>query len=370
MMSRLNRAAAASAVRRRGAVGVRTPAPRRGRYRAVLRCAVLIPAIAMVAGCGESAERGDGLHVVATTGMIADVATNVGGGHVTVEALMGPGIDPHMYRASAGDVRRLAGADLILYNGLHLEAAMADVLGEMGRRGRTLAVAETIPHDRLLAPPEFAGAFDPHVWFDVSLWLHVVEAVADALAEADPEHEADYRRNAAAYGEELEALHRWVLGRAEELPAEQRVLVTAHDAFNYFGRAYGFEVRGLQGINTAAEAGTADVQQLAAFIAERRIPAMFVETSVPRRTIEAVQAAVRARGFEARIGEALYSDAMGSPGTEEGTYIGMVRHNVNTIVGALGGAPAASGASATPGTAATPAASATSGADTVPGGSR
>jgi manganese/zinc/iron transport system substrate-binding protein len=311
----------------------------------------------MLVACGGDTADADGLNVVATIGMIGDAAANIGGDHVRVTVLMGPGVDPHMYKASAGDVRRLAGADLILYNGLHLEAAMADVLAEMGRRGHTVAVAEAIPADRRLAPPEFAGAWDPHVWFDVSLWLHAVEAVADALVRADPAHEADYRRNAAAYAERLEALHAWVLQRAAELPAERRVLVTAHDAFNYFGRAYGFEVRGLQGINTAAEAGTADVQQLAAFIAERRIPAMFVETSVPRRTIEAVQAAVRARGFEARIGDPLFSDAMGDAGTEEGTYIGMIRHNVNTIVGALmngsaaepgagTGAPAAAGAGA------------------------
>jgi manganese/zinc/iron transport system substrate-binding protein len=294
------------------------------------------------AACGGDGERGGdgsgGLRVVATVGMIADAAQNIGGPHVRVESLMGPGVDPHMYKASAGDVRRLAGAELILYNGLHLEAAMAEVLAEMGGRGRRVAaVAESVPTDRLLAPPEFAGAYDPHVWFDVSLWLYAVEAVADALADADPENETDYRRNAEVYRAELEALDMWVRERLAVLPAERRVLVTAHDAFNYFGRAYDVEVRGLQGINTAAEAGTADVQRLAAFIAERRIPAVFVETSVPRRTIEAVQAAVRARGFETTIGSPLFSDAMGDAGTPEGTYIGMIRHNVEVIVGALGG---------------------------------
>jgi manganese/zinc/iron transport system substrate-binding protein len=288
-----------------------------------------------LAGCAvENADDGR-LRVVTTIGMIADAAANIGGDRVAVRALMGPGIDPHMYKASAGDVRRLANADLILYNGLHLEAAMADVLGEMRARQRTVAVAEAIPSGRLLAPPEFEGMYDPHVWFDVSLWAVAVEAIAAALVELDPGNEAGYRRNAAAYLAQLDSLHTWVQERSAELPAERRVLVTAHDAFNYFGRAYGFEVRGLQGINTASEAGTADVQRLAAFITERRIPAMFVETSVPLRAIEAVQAAVRSRGFETRIGEPLFSDAMGDPGTAEGTYIGMIRHNVNTIVDAL-----------------------------------
>jgi manganese/zinc/iron transport system substrate-binding protein len=299
----------------------------------LLLAGVLLAATAPA--CAPAAERGEGLHVVATIGMIADVVAGIGGEHVTVQALMGPGVDPHLYKASAGDVRRLAGADVIFYNGLHLEAAMADVLAEMGRRGRTVAVAESVPQSRRLSPPEFAGAYDPHVWFDVSLWLHAVDTITTTLVDVDPANAAAYRRNAAAYRSELEALHAWIAERVATLPAERRVLVTAHDAFNYFGRAYGFEVRGLQGINTAAEAGTADVQQLAAFIAERRIPAIFVETSVPRRTIEAVQAAVRSRGFDAVIGDMLFSDAMGSPGTPEGTYVGMVRHNVNTIVDAL-----------------------------------
>jgi manganese/zinc/iron transport system substrate-binding protein len=291
---------------------------------------------AVAAACGRAEGDADGrLRVVTTIGMIADAAERIGGEHVSVRALMGPGIDPHLYKATAGDVRRLAGADLILYNGLHLEAAMGDVLREMGARQRTVAVAEAIDAALLLAPPEFEGAYDPHVWFDVRLWQEAVRAVHAALRDADPASAAAFDANAAAYLAELDELDAWVRRRVAELPAERRVLVTAHDAFNYFGRAYGFEVRGLQGINTASEAGTADVQRLAAFIVERRIPAIFVETSVPRRTIEAVQAAVRARGFAARIGDELFSDAMGDPATAEGTYPGMIRHNVNTIVDSL-----------------------------------
>jgi manganese/zinc/iron transport system substrate-binding protein len=302
--------------------------------RTVCRAASLLALAALA--CAPAGEPDEArLRVVATVGMIADAAGRIGGEQVRVEALMGPGIDPHLYRASAGDVRRLAGADLILYNGLHLEAAMADVLAEMGGRRRTVAVGEAVPAELLLAPPEFAGMYDPHIWFDVALWRYAVEAVRDALIDADPAHAALYERNAEAYLRELHELDAWVRARVDELPAERRVLVTAHDAFNYFGRAYDFDVRGLQGINTAAEAGTADVQRLAAFIAERRIPAVFVETSVPRRTIEAVQAAVRSRGHEVRIGAPLFSDAMGDAGTPEGTYIGMIRHNVSTIVDEL-----------------------------------
>jgi manganese/zinc/iron transport system substrate-binding protein len=212
---------------------------------------------------------------------------------------------------------------------------MAEVLEEMGGRTRVVAVTDAIPRDRLLAPAEFQGAYDPHVWFDVSMWEMTVDTIASTLAAADPANAAAYRRNAAAYHARLDSLDAYVRAQAARVPGPQRVLVTAHDAFNYFGRAYGFQVRGLQGISTASEAGTGDVQALAEFIARRRIPAVFVESSIPRRTIEAVQEAVRDRGWEVRIGGSLYSDAMGDPGTPQGTYDGMVRHNIDTLVGAL-----------------------------------
>ncbi|HEX8211904.1 MAG TPA: zinc ABC transporter substrate-binding protein [Longimicrobium sp.] len=275
------------------------------------------------------------LNVVTTVGMIRDVVQNVGGEHVHATGLMGPGVDPHLYKASEGDVRRLFRADVVFYGGLHLEAKMAEVLEEMGGRTRVVAVTDGIPRDRLLAPAEFQGAYDPHVWFDVSMWEMTVDTIASTLAAADPANAAAYRRNAAAYHARLDSLDAYVRAQAERVPRPQRVLVTAHDAFNYFGRAYGFQVRGLQGISTASEAGTGDVQALAEFIARRRIPAVFVESSIPRRTIEAVQEAVRDRGWDVRIGGSLYSDAMGNPGTPEGTYDGMVRHNIDTLVGAL-----------------------------------
>ncbi len=275
------------------------------------------------------------IRAVTTIGMISDIVRNVGGERVQVIGLMGPGVDPHLYKATEGDVIRLLEADVVFYNGLHLEAKMGEVLERMRSRTRTVAVTDCIDRSLLLAPPAFEGAYDPHVWFDVTLWMKAVECVRDTLIDMDPANASLYRANAEAYLAQLADLHAYVKAQAARLPPEQRVLITAHDAFNYFGRAYGFEVRGLQGISTATEAGTADVQHLADFIAQRRIRAIFVESSVSPRTIEAVQAAVQARGFNVRIGGQLFSDAMGNPGTAEGTYIGMVRHNIDTIVGAL-----------------------------------
>ena len=297
--------------------------------------ALVAATLAACGGTSDAAPADDGIHAVATTGMIGWAVESVGGERVSVEALMGPGVDPHLYKATASDVRTLSDADVIYYNGLHLEAAMAELLEEMAARRPTVAVTRGLNRDSLLAPPEFAGNYDPHVWFDVEIWMKAVEAVRESLGELDPAGAATYDANAARVTAELRELDAWVHTRVAELEPSQRVLVTAHDAFNYFGRAYGFEVRGLQGISTAAEAGTADVQSLADMIVERRIPAAFVETSIPQRTIEAVQAAVRARGFAMRIGGSLFSDAMGNPGTDEGTYPGMIRHNVNTIVDAL-----------------------------------
>jgi manganese/zinc/iron transport system substrate-binding protein len=278
------------------------------------------------------------IHVVTTTGMIADIAVNIGGERVQVTALMGPGVDPHLYKASEGDVRLLQEADVIFYNGLHLESQLGEVLERMNDFGvKTVAVTDKIDRSLLQSPPEFAGNYDPHIWFDVTLWMQAVEQVQETLLEMDPASGSEYQANAEAYLAELEGLHQYVLEQASSIPAEQRILVTAHDAFNYFGRAYGFEVRGLQGISTEAQAGTADVQALAKFIVEKQIPAVFVESSVPQRNVEAVQAAVEAQGFDVKIGGSLFSDAMGTEGTPEGTYIGMVRHNIDTIAAALAG---------------------------------
>ena len=295
----------------------------------------------LVSGCQQIAVGSAGdlsnrqIRVVTTVGMITDIAQIVGGERVQVEGLMGPGIDPHSYKATEGNVIDLAGADIVFYNGLHLEAKMAEVFEKMGDRITTVAVTDDIDRELLLSPPEFEGQHDPHVWFDVTLWMEAVKRVAKTLSEMDPDHAADYQARAEAYLKELESLHAYAQAQTTQVPPEQRVVITAHDAFNYFGQAYGFEVRGLQGISTATEAGAGDVKALADFIAERRIQAIFVESSVPLRNIEALQAAVRARGFDVQIGGELFSDAMGDWGTKEGTYVGMVRHNVDTIVSAL-----------------------------------
>jgi manganese/zinc/iron transport system substrate-binding protein len=302
---------------------------------------VLVIAALLLAACGQSAEESGGdlserqIKVVATIGMITDIAQIVGGDRVDVTGLMGPGIDPHLYKATEGDVGTLSEADVIFYNGLHLEAKMGEVLERMGGQTTSVAVTSGIDEADLLSPEEFEGQHDPHVWFDVTMWMKAVEVVRDTFIEVDPGSADLYRANADAYLQQLQDLHAYVQEQTARVPEEQRVLITAHDAFNYFGRANDFGVRGLQGISTATEAGTGDVQELADFIVERRIPAIFIESSVPVRNIEAVQAAVQSKGFEVSIGGELFSDAMGNPGTEEGTYIGMVRHNVDTIVGAL-----------------------------------
>ena len=301
---------------------------------------LLLIFLSLLTACSPGAQAGSDasnqpIRAVATIGMITDIVQIVGGDRVDVTGLMGPGVDPHLYKASEGDVALLANAEIIFYNGLHLEAQLGEVLERMQARTRTVAVTDGIDRSLLLNPPEFQGATDPHVWFDVTLWMKAVETVRDSLSEMDPEGADLYVQNAASYLAGLEELHQYVLSQAERVPADKRVLITAHDAFNYFGRAYGFEVRGLQGISTATEVSTADVQALAAFIFEREIPALFVESSVPQRTIEAVQAAVRAQGFQVRIGGQLFSDAMGDPGTPEGSYVGMVRRNIDTIVAAL-----------------------------------
>jgi manganese/zinc/iron transport system substrate-binding protein len=214
---------------------------------------------------------------------------------------------------------------------------MGDILAKMSGDTKTVAVSESVNRDQLLKPPEFEGQYDPHLWFDVTLWMKTVGKVRDTLSEYDPDHTLMYWSNAERYLAKLAELHQYVKTQAARVPSAQRVLVTAHDAFNYFGKAYGFEVRGLQGISTATEAGIADVQELATFIADRRIPAIFVESSVSSRSLEAVKAAVRSKGFNVEIGGELFSDAMGSEGTPAGTYIGMVRHNIDTIVNALTG---------------------------------
>jgi len=275
------------------------------------------------------------IEVVCTTGMVADLAKEIGGNRVNVIGLMGPGVDPHYYKASQGDLKKLEKADLVLYNGLFLEGKMESLFTQVGQSKRVVAVASNLSEDRLLQPPEFEGNFDPHVWFDVELWSQTIDVVVTTLVSVDPEGIEVYRKNGERYLKELQTLDDWVVQELSKIPSSRRVLVTAHDAFGYFGRAYDIEVVGLQGISTVAEYGVNDVTQLVDLIVSREIPAMFVESSVPERSIKAVQQGCIDRGHSVIIGGTLYSDAMGSVGSNGDTYVGMVEENVRTIVSAL-----------------------------------
>jgi manganese/zinc/iron transport system substrate-binding protein len=275
------------------------------------------------------------LRVVATTGMIGDVARNVAGDRAAVTDLMGEGVDPHLYKASPGDMRTLGSAELVLFNGLHLEGRLGEALAPLAKRTRTLAVAEGIAKEKLRTPPEFEGHPDPHVWFDPMLWASAVESIRDALSAADPVGAPVYQANAEAFLVKLRELDSWARAELAAIPKERRVLVTAHDAFGYFGRAYDVEVLAIQGISTDSEASLRDMNALVDILVARKVPAVFVESSVPRKTIEALVEGCKARGHLVRVGGELFSDAVGPHGTPEGTYIGMLRHNVKTICAAL-----------------------------------
>ncbi len=291
-----------------------------------LAIGLLLLLIVAATACGNTGSAAGGqdlagrkIRALATVGMVGDVVGRVGGDRVEVETLMGPGVDPHLYKPSESDILRIGRADVVFYGGLHLEGKMGEVLERTGKRRPVVAVTEKIAEDRLLKPEAFEGAYDPHVWMDVALWMETVRRVEETLSALDPESAAGYRERAETYLRELAELDAYAKRRIAEIPPESRVLVTAHDAFNYFGRAYGLEVLGLQGISTETEAGVGDVQGLTSVLVDRRIKAIFIESSVPRRNIEAVQAAARARGHNVGIGGELFSDAMGDAGTPEGT---------------------------------------------------
>ena len=298
---------------------------------------LLVCVMTLVACSGGQKSNNEGkLDVVATVGMLADVVQEVGGERVEVKALMGPGVDPHLYQPSAGDIGKLENADVVFYVGLHLEGKMVEIFESLALKKDVFAAAGGLDKSKLLDPQEGqTGNYDPHVWFDVALWANTVDVVKDILVRKDPAGAALYLANAEAYKAELVALDKWVSEQVNLLGEDQRVLITAHDAFGYFGESYGMEVHGIQGISTASDYGLKDLQQLIDFIVEREIKAVFVESSVPRKSIEALQEGVRAKGWDLLIGGELFSDAMGEAGTEEGTYVGMVRHNVETIVNAL-----------------------------------
>ncbi|MEW4923411.1 zinc ABC transporter substrate-binding protein [Algibacter sp. 2305UL17-15] len=296
---------------------------------------VLIIAIALAFfNCKNQKSTNGKLNVVTTTTMITDLVKNIGGEHINLQGLMGSGVDPHLYKASEGDVAKLSNADIIFYNGLHLEGKLVEVFEKMKNK-KTIAISDALDEKTLIGSEYFASNYDPHIWFDVAYWKQATLFVVKTLSEEIPEQKTEFETNGATYITQLNALKTKLETTISTLPKEQRILVTAHDAFNYFGKAFDFEVVGLQGLSTATEAGVQDVQKLAAFIIEKNVKAIFVESSVPKRTIEALQAAVKSKNHEVTIGGTLYSDALGDAETIEGTYIGMFEYNVNTIVNAL-----------------------------------
>ncbi|PWH83770.1 manganese transporter [Algibacter marinivivus] len=290
--------------------------------------------ITLFFSCKNEKQTNGKLNVVTTTTMITDLVKNIGGEHINLQGLMGSGVDPHLYKASEGDVTKLSSADIIFYNGLHLEGKLVEVFEKMKTK-KTIAISDAIDKKTLIGSEYFASNYDPHIWFDITYWKQATQFIVEVLSEEIPDQKANFEANGAKYIEKLNTLKTKLETTISELPEEQRILVTAHDAFNYFGKAFSFQVVGLQGLSTATEAGVQDVQKLSAFIIENKVKAIFVESSVPKRTIEALQAAVKSKGHEVTIGGTLYSDALGNAGTIEGTYIGMFEYNVNTIVNAL-----------------------------------
>lgn len=308
------------------------------------RLLAILAGAALPAGLRPAAAAGAApLSVAVTTGMIADVVRQVAGTAAEVRALMGPGVDPHGFRPTRTDIAALARADLVLHHGLGLEAQMEPLFADLARRSPVVAVAETLPPERLRAHPLYPGRFDPHVWMDPRLWSEVAGTIAEVLAEAVPEAAGAIAGRAAAYRAELDRLQAYAAGVLATVPPAARVLVTAHDAFGYFGAAYGFEVEGIQGISTESEAGLSRIRDLVDLIVARRIAAVFVESSVSDRNLRALIEGAAAAGHAVRIGGELYSDAMGPEGSYEGTYIGMIDHNVTAIAAALGGTPPARG---------------------------
>ena len=286
-------------------------------------------------GCKNTSEDKGKLKVVTTTNILGNLVSEIGGEKISLQSLMGAGVDPHLYKASEGDVSKLYNADIIFYSGLHLEGKLVDIFEKMKANKNTVSLGDGLPKDQLISSVNFGGNYDPHVWFNIQFFKQFAQTVTDELSKADAQNAETYAANNKDYQEKLDELEKEIQATINSLPKEKRILVTAHDAFNYFGNAYDFQVVGLQGISTATEAGVKDVQELSKFIIDNQVKAIFIESSVPRRTIEALQAAVLSKNHNVEIGGSLYSDALGNPGTEEGTYIGMFKYNVNTIVNAL-----------------------------------
>jgi manganese/zinc/iron transport system substrate-binding protein len=300
------------------------------------RLLLLAISAALVISCGGKAAAPSGkLNVVCTVGMISDVVQTIAGDKALVLGLMGPGVDPHLYKVSHGDVEKLAAAEAIFYNGLHLEGKMADVLVQMARERAVIPVTKGIPDSLLREPPEFDGHYDPHVWMEPMLWAYCIGTIGDELTKLRPQYASEFKVRVDSLKALCLQLTQDAQAKFAQIPQERRVLITAHDAFGYFGRAFEVEVHGLQGISTATEYGVADVTNLVDLISARGVKAVFVESSVPTKPLEAVIAGCKARGHDVKIGGTLYSDAMGGPGSNADSYLGMIRHNINTIYEAL-----------------------------------
>ena len=291
--------------------------------------------VIFLVACKAPTKSSGKLKVVVTTSMLTDLVKNIGGDLIDVQGLMGAGVDPHLYKASEGDVSKLFNADVIFYNGLHLEGKLVAVFEKMEAQKTTVALGEFLAKEGLIGSDYFASNYDPHVWFNIQYFKEFSDKVTSVLSEKDPKNAASYTANNLAFQQKLDLLHTAVVNTIATLAPEKRILVTAHDAFNYFGKAYGFKVVGLQGLSTATEAGVQDVQKLSEYIIANKVKAIFIESSVPRRTIEALEAAVLSKGHQVSIGGSLYSDALGDGGSVEGTYVGMFLYNVKTIVNAL-----------------------------------
>ncbi|MFJ5772001.1 metal ABC transporter solute-binding protein, Zn/Mn family [Psychrobacillus sp. NPDC093180] len=299
---------------------------------------LFITAILLV-GCSNNASGDIGKEtkplVVTTTGQIADAVKEIAGDQVEIKSLMGPGVDPHLYKATQGDLQTLEKADIIFYNGLELEGKMSDIFEKMKKEKTVVGIGDIVPQDQILKDEAHPELSDPHIWFDINVWEIATKELTKTLSEELPNSKEEFAKNEEAFFKKLSDLSDWTDQRISEIPKKQRVLVTAHDAFNYFGKSHGMEVRGLQGLSTDSEYGLKDVQNIVDFLVDNNIKAVFIESSVSDKAMKAVIEGAKEKGHTIQIGGELYSDAMGAEGTEEGTYIGMYKHNVNTIVDSL-----------------------------------
>jgi len=300
-----------------------------------MRKSIICLFVIFLVACKAPTKSSGKLKVVVTTSMLTDLVKNIGGDLIDLQGLMGAGVDPHLYKASEGDVSKLFNADVIFYNGLHLEGKLVAVFEKMETQKTTVALGEFLAKEGLIGSDYFASNYDTHVWFNIQYFKEFSDKVTSVLSEKDPKNAASFTANNLAFQQKLDLLHTAVVNTIATLAPEKRILVTAHDAFNYFGKAYGFKVVGLQGLSTATEAGVQDVQKLSEYIIANKVKAIFIESSVPRRTIEALQEAVLSKGHQVSIGGSLYSDALGDGGSVEGTYVGMFLYNIKTIVNAL-----------------------------------